>query len=86
VFELPIFILGLVRLGITSSARLRRNRRIGYVAMAAAAVALAGVDPVTTAFEMVPLMLLFECSIWLWVAFERRWQTASLYDSDPHAL
>jgi Sec-independent protein secretion pathway component TatC len=54
--------------------------------MAAAAVALARVDPVTTAFEMVPLMLLFECSIWLSVAFERRWQTASLYDPDPHAL
>lgn len=86
VFELPIFILGLVRLGITSSAKLRRNRRIGYVAMAAAAVALPGVDPVTTAFEMVPLMLLFECSIWLSVAFERRWQTASLYDPGPQAL
>ena len=29
-FELPVFILGLVRLGILSSATLRRNRRIGY--------------------------------------------------------
>ena len=28
-FELPIFILGLVRLGVLSSAKLRRNRRIG---------------------------------------------------------
>src|SRR6188768_2827478 len=28
-FELPIFILGLVRLGILSAARLRNNRRIG---------------------------------------------------------
>jgi len=35
---------------------------------------------------MVPRILLFECSIWLSVAFERRWQTASLYDPDPHAL
>ena len=72
VFELPIFVLALVRLGITSAAKLRRNRRIGYVAMAAVAVAMPGVDPVTTAFEMVPLMLLFESSIWLSVAFERR--------------
>jgi sec-independent protein translocase protein TatC len=77
VFELPIFILGLVRLGVTSSAKLRRNRRIGYVAMAALAVALPGVDPVTTAFEMAPLMLLFEASIWLSVAFERRWRAAA---------
>jgi sec-independent protein translocase protein TatC len=79
VFELPVFILGLVRLGVTSSARLRRNRRIGYVAMAALAVALPGVDPVTTAFEMVPLMVLFEGSIWLCVVLERRWKlTADL--------
>jgi sec-independent protein translocase protein TatC len=74
VFELPIVMLGLVRLGITSSAKLRRNRRIGYVAVAALAVALPGVDPVTTTFEMVPLLLLYESSIWLSVIFERRWR------------
>lgn len=73
VFELPVFILGLVRFGVLSAAKLRGNRRIGYVAMAVIAVALPGVDPITTAFEMVPLMLLFEGSIWLAVVFERRW-------------
>ncbi|MEN3343209.1 MAG: sec-independent protein translocase protein TatC [Actinomycetota bacterium] len=83
VFELPVFVLGLVRLGITSAAKLRRNRRIGYAAMAGLAVALPGVDPVTTAFEMVPLMLLFESSIWLSVAFERRWQSRSPLGVQP---
>ena len=78
VFELPVFIVALVRLGITSSARLRRNRRIGYVAVAAVAVALPGVDPVTTALQMVPLMLLFEASIWISVLLERRWQAAAV--------
>lgn len=72
VFEVPIVILGLVRIGVLSSAKLRRNRRIGYVVMAAIAVALPGVDPVTTTLEMVPLMLLFEGSIWLSVLMERR--------------
>jgi sec-independent protein translocase protein TatC len=57
---------------VLSSAKLRRNRRIGYVVMAAIAVALPGVDPVTTTLEMVPLMLLFEGSIWLSVLMERR--------------
>jgi sec-independent protein translocase protein TatC len=76
VFELPIFILGLVRLGVTTSAKLRRNRRIGYVGVAALAVALPGIDPVTTAFEMVPLFVLYESSIWLSVFFERRWAAA----------
>jgi sec-independent protein translocase protein TatC len=72
VFEVPIVILGLVRIGVLSSAKLRRNRRIGYVVMAALAVALPGVDPVTTTMEMVPLWILFEGSIWLSVLMERR--------------
>ncbi len=76
VFELPIFILALVRLGVTSAAKLRRKRRLGYFAMAALAVALPGVDPVTTAMEMIPLLVLFEGSIWLSVAFERKWRAA----------
>jgi sec-independent protein translocase protein TatC len=76
VFEVPIVILGLVRIRILSSAKLRRNRRIGYVVMAAIAVALPGVDPVTTAMEMIPLMLLFEGSIWLAVLLERRQSVA----------
>jgi sec-independent protein translocase protein TatC len=74
VFQLPIFILALVRLGVLTSRKLRRNRRIGYVIVAAVAVALPGVDPVTTLMEMAPLMVLFELSIWLSVFFERRWQ------------
>ena len=69
VFELPVLILGLVRFRVLTAAKLRRNRRIGYATLAALAVALPGVDPVTTAFEMVPLMLLFEGSIWLSVVF-----------------
>lgn len=73
VFELPIFVLALARLGIVPSSKLRRNRRIGYVLVAALAVALPGVDPVTTLMEMVPLMVLFELSIWLAVFFDRRW-------------
>ena len=42
--------------------------------VAALAVALPGVDPVTTLFEMAPLMLLFEASIWMAVFFEKRWK------------
>ncbi|MEP6977040.1 MAG: twin-arginine translocase subunit TatC [Thermoleophilia bacterium] len=76
VFELPIFILALVRLGVTSAAKLRRKRRLGYFSMAALAVALPGVDPVTTAMEMIPLLVLFEGSIWLSVLFERRWRVS----------
>jgi sec-independent protein translocase protein TatC len=78
VFELPIVVLGLVRVGALSSAKLRRNRRIGYLIVCAIGVALPGVDPVTTVMETIPLALLFEGSIWLSVMFERRWAARPL--------
>jgi len=76
VFELPIVILGCVRLRVLSADRLRRSRRIGYVAMVALAVALPGIDPVTTSLEAIPLLVLFEISIWLAVVLERKWLSA----------
>lgn len=77
VFELPIFILALARLGIVPSEKLRRNRRLGYVLVTALAVAMPGVDPVTLLFTMIPLLVLFELSIWLAVLFDRRWQRSA---------
>lgn len=73
VFELPIAVLGLVRVRALSSARLRRNRRLGYLIVCAVGVALPGIDPVTTTIETIPLLVLFEASIWLSAVFERRW-------------
>jgi sec-independent protein translocase protein TatC len=73
VFELPVFVLALVRLGVVTSAWLRRNRRIGYVIVVVVAILLPTVDPVSLAFETVPLLLLFEASIWASVFLERRW-------------
>src|ERR671922_1349884 len=73
VFELPIFVLGLVRIGILSTYTLRHNRRMGYFIVAVIAVLLPGVDPVTTTFEGLPLVALYEGSIWLAVLMERRW-------------
>jgi sec-independent protein translocase protein TatC len=43
------------------------------VIVAAVAVALPGIDPVTTLSEMIPLLILFELSIWLAVFMDRRW-------------
>ena len=74
VFQVPIFILGLVRLGVLTSRKLRKNWRIGIVAMTALAVALPGVDPVTTLIEMVPLLSLYLISLAVSGFFERRWR------------
>ena len=72
VFQLPIVIVALTRLGILSTARLRRERRLGYFVVACLAVALPGIDPITTMIEMIPLVILYELSIWLSVVFDRR--------------
>ncbi len=47
VFELPIFVLALVRLGVLSTQQLRSNRRLGYFIVAVVGVLLPGIDPVT---------------------------------------
>jgi sec-independent protein translocase protein TatC len=72
VFELPIFVIGLTRLGVLSTQTLRSKRRIGYFIVACVAVALPGVDPITTTFEAIPLAILYELSIWLAVLLDRR--------------
>lgn len=76
VFQLPIFVLALVRLGIVTSAQLRRHRRGVYVALLGIAILLPTVDPVSLALEVAPLWILFEVSIWLSVALEKRWRAS----------
>jgi sec-independent protein translocase protein TatC len=77
VFQLPLVVLGLVALGVLSSRTLRKHRRIGYFVTAVIALALPGPDPVTTFLELLPMWALFEASIWIAVAFERRQPAAS---------
>jgi sec-independent protein translocase protein TatC len=72
-FLMPIFILALVRLGVLTSDQLRRNRKIAFVCLLVFAILLPTVDPVSLAFEVVPLVLLFEMAIWISVFMERRW-------------
>jgi sec-independent protein translocase protein TatC len=72
VFELPLFVVGLTRIGILPTERLRRTRRVGYFIVCCVAVALPGVDPVTTSLEAIPLLVLYESSIWASVLLDRR--------------
>jgi sec-independent protein translocase protein TatC len=76
VFELPLFMLGLVRLRVLTAAQLRRNWRIGIVSVVALSVALPGVDPVTTTIETVPLLLLYFLAVGLASFLEPRWRAA----------
>jgi sec-independent protein translocase protein TatC len=71
VFQLPLAILAVTRLGIVSVERLRRDRRYAYLVISIVAAALPGVDPVSMLLEMVPLLVLYELSILLARAFGR---------------
>jgi sec-independent protein translocase protein TatC len=72
-FQLPIAVLALTRLGVVGARTLRRNRRTAYAILVACAVLLPTVDPVSLAFEVVPLLALYELSIVLAAVMERRW-------------
>jgi sec-independent protein translocase protein TatC len=79
-FLMPIFVLALVRLRVLTTQRLRKNRRIAYVLLLVFAILLPTVDPVSLAFETIPLLVLYEASIWLSVLMERRWSRS--WDED----
>jgi len=70
-FQVPVVLLAMVRLGITSPDGLRKKRRIAIVVCAVVAAALPGVDPVSMILEMLPLVALYELSILLAAAFGR---------------
>jgi sec-independent protein translocase protein TatC len=65
IFQLPLAIIAVTRLGIVSVEQLSKNRRYAYLVIAIVAAALPGVDPVTMLIEMVPLLVLYELSILL---------------------
>ena len=82
IFELPIFILALVRLRVLTADRLRQNRRLAIFLAFLVAVLLPTVDVVSLALEVVPILILFELSIWLSVFMERRWERAAAAEDE----
>jgi sec-independent protein translocase protein TatC len=71
VFELPVLLTLLVQAGITSSAALARNRRYAIVVAFVVAAVLTPPDPMSQIAMAVPIVLLYEISIWIGRAIER---------------
>jgi sec-independent protein translocase protein TatC len=69
VFQVPVGILTVTRLGIVKVEQLTKNRRYAYLVCAIVAAALPGVDPISMLLEMAPLIVLYEISILLAKAF-----------------
>ena len=72
VFQLPIGLLALVRFRVLSYGLLKKYRRYAYIVLAALAVVMPGVDPVTTCMWLVPLFVLYEGTILVAWRYERR--------------
>jgi sec-independent protein translocase protein TatC len=71
-FQLPLGLLALQRLGVINSRTLTRHWRYAIVIIAIIAAAMPGADPVTTALETTPLLVLYVASIVLLKIADRR--------------
>lgn len=64
-FQIPIGLVAACKMGLTTPEKLRKGRRYAIVVIAVLASLLPTLDPVTLLLEMIPLLLLYELSIWL---------------------
>ena len=64
-FQIPVALLAACKLGVTTPEKLRKGRRYAIVVIAVLASLLPTLDPVTLLLEMIPLIALYELSIWL---------------------
>ena len=71
-FQMPLGLLGLQRAGIINGTTLTRHWRYATVIIAVIAAAMPGADPVTTALETAPLVVLFLASIVMLRIVDRR--------------
>src|ERR687887_410622 len=82
-FEVPVFVLALVRLRILTAAKLRSTWRVGVFTMTVIGVLLPGVDPVSTILSVVPLVALYVLSIGLASFLEPRWRSDASAEPVP---
>jgi sec-independent protein translocase protein TatC len=64
-FEIPIAMLGLARLGVVQAATYARQWRLAVVIIAVVAALLPGGDPMSMILLMVPQIGLYILGIWL---------------------
>lgn len=74
-YELPLAVLAVTRLGIFTAQEIAANRRYAILVIAVLAMLLPGTDPVTMLIAMVPLLLLFEGSLLLARLLQPSWQS-----------
>ena len=81
-FQIPIGIVAVTRVGIVTTSQLAHNRRYAILVIAVLAMLLPGQDPVTMSLMMAPMYVLFEGSILLSWLLDRRAGNADAEDED----
>jgi sec-independent protein translocase protein TatC len=77
IFQTPIVLVGMARLGIVSATSLKRYRRHAFFAFfVAGGLAAPDGNPLTMALLALPMYVLYEISIWIIMPLERRWSPA----------
>jgi len=72
-FEIPLVVLILVRLGVLSYATVRKGRKFFVMLAFVIAAFLAPPDPLSMVLMALPLLVLFEITIWLsWFSERKR--------------
>ena len=71
-FQIPIGIIAVTRVGIVTTSQLRHNRRYAILIIAVLAMLLPGQDPITMGMMMAPMYVLFEASILFSWLLDRR--------------
>ena len=65
VFELPVVILFLTNIGIVTPTKLRKMRKVAYFILIVVGVSISPPDFISDFLIIIPLLLLFEISIWV---------------------
>jgi sec-independent protein translocase protein TatC len=77
IFQTPIVLVGLARIGIVNARSLMHYRRHAIFGFfIAGGIAAPDGNPLTMALLAVPMYVLYEVSIWLIVLLEKSWQRA----------
>ncbi|MFY9718647.1 MAG: twin-arginine translocase subunit TatC [Candidatus Cybelea sp.] len=79
VFQTPIVLVGMARLGIVNARALMRYRRHALFGFfVAGGIAAPDGNPLTMALLALPMYVLYEASIWVIAPLERRWSLDNL--------
>jgi sec-independent protein translocase protein TatC len=77
-FQMPVLLVLLGRIGVISSQTLRKGRRYAILAIATLAAITTPPDLLSMVGLIVPLVFLYEVSIWFVIAFEKKRQEGEL--------